>query len=110
MGCLVKLYGPFFRFTGHLSADLERFRSLSGEDRHALRLMVGHAPRITGESEVDDLPTITFLRDPIERVKSLCQHLSEGKNPDLRHSFPPENFCLDALLASGAIELDNFQN
>jgi hypothetical protein len=108
--CLLQLYGPpCFIFSGDLSADLRYFRCLSGKQRRSLRLMSGHAPLITGEPDIDCLPTVTFLRDPIERVKSFCQHVSEGKSPYLLRSFPPKKFVLDAFLDSGIMELDNFQ-
>jgi hypothetical protein len=72
-------------------------------------LVAGHSPRITGIPQVDVLPTITFLRDPVKRVKSFCQHVSEGKSPDMLIRFPPERFDLDEFLASGDVQLSNFQ-
>ena len=98
-----------FSFTGDADLDTKRFYTLSEYDRENVGLFVGHAPIITGISQADNATTITFLRDPVERVKSFCQHVSEGKSPYLIHQFPPDNFNLDKLLNSGILELSNFQ-
>jgi len=64
---------------------------------------------VTGIQEADEALTITFLRNPVSRVISYCQHVSEGKSPHLRREFPPETFDLDAFLRSGNVELANLQ-
>ncbi len=107
---LARIYGgPRFDFSGNIQADRRRFRTLVPSRRDQLRLVAGHSPRITGIPLVDTLPTVTFLRDPIKRVKSFCQHVSEGKSPDQLDRFPPERFDLDEFLASGDVQLANFQ-
>lgn len=63
----------------------------------------------TGFLEVDDALTITMFRDPIRRVRSFCQHVSEGKSPHLVDRFPPWSFNLDDFLDSGLGELSNLQ-
>ncbi|BBL70076.1 hypothetical protein [Methylogaea oryzae] len=109
--CLQRLYpGGEFQFTGDLTEDLERWRALSAEQRLDIRLISGHAPYITNEAEIDTVPAITLLRDPIARVRSYCQHVSEGKIASLLTRFPPDDFDLNELLQSDAgSELDNLQ-
>lgn len=72
-------------------------------------MFTGHAPIVTGIKEADDATTITMLRDPIDRVKSFCQHVSEGRSPYLIDNFPPQSFKLDSFLESGNKELMNLQ-
>lgn len=80
--------------------------------RHAASkpmLFVGHSPACTGIDIVDTAPTIVFLRDPVARVQSFCQHVFEGKSPHLLEAFPPESFDLDRFLGSKNVELSNLQ-
>lgn len=98
--------GHFF-FHGTLDADLARFLALPRGERTRIGLFLGHAPLVTGIAAADQAPTITLLRDPIQRVKSFCQHVAEGKSEYLRHAFPPGQFDLDRFLASGNGELAN---
>ena len=108
--CLRRIYrGKEFIFSGTPQNEAERFNSLPVPTREEIVLVTGHAPRLTGIDEIDSLPTITLLRHPVDRVKSFCQHVSEGKSPHLRDVFPPEKFSLNALLESGNGELSNFQ-
>jgi hypothetical protein len=72
-------------------------------------LVLGHAGIHTGISIVDSLPTITFLRDPIQRVTSFCRHVNEGKTPHLKNEFPVGRLDLNKFLESGYIELSNLQ-
>lgn len=94
-----------FEFSGHLPADRKRFEALPETERENIMLFTGHAPIVTGIPRVDRATTITILRDPVSRVKSYCQYVSEGKIPD----YPAEKFNLDSLLRSGNAELSNFQ-
>ena len=98
-----------FVFTGVDEADRARFAALPEAKRNRVVLFTGHAPLVTGFKEADEATIITFLRDPLNRVKSFCQHVAEGKSPHLRGAFPPESFSLDAFLASGNGELSNLQ-
>lgn len=98
-----------FAFTGDIAADMKRFEALSERDKKNGVLFSGHAPIVTGLKEADEATTITFLRDPIKRVKSFCQHVSEGKSEYLVNDFPPETFNLDEFLESGNEELSNLQ-
>ncbi|HEV3468796.1 MAG TPA: hypothetical protein VG148_05710 [Pyrinomonadaceae bacterium] len=100
---------PLFDFGGELAADRERFEALPERERKAVALFTGHAPLVTGLKEADEATTITFLRDPISRVKSFCQHVYEGKSEYLLNDFPPESFSLDEFLESGNEELSNLQ-
>jgi hypothetical protein len=108
--CLRRIYGRgeyFFGFTGNLEGDLNRYAGLDSKDQ--IKLIAGHSYRIVGIKEIDELPTITFLREPLSRVKSFCQHVWEGKSPHLVKDFPPGQFDLDDFLSSGNEELDNLQ-
>lgn len=98
-----------FQFSGIPSADRERFEALPEEDRENIVLFTGHAPVFTGIERADGATIITILRDPISRVQSYCQHVFEGKVPNLIADFPPEAFDLDKFLESGDPELSNLQ-
>ncbi|MFM2482040.1 sulfotransferase family 2 domain-containing protein [Celerinatantimonas sp. YJH-8] len=98
-----------FEFTGNMALDLKRFESLPESDKEQIELFTGHAPIVTGVNQADNATIITFLRDPISRVKSFCQHVSEGKSPCLIDNFPPKTFNLDTFLESGYGELSNLQ-
>lgn len=98
-----------FEFSGGLNSDIKRFKELSANDKNNIVLFLGHAPFKTGISSADNATIITFLRDPINRVKSFCQHVAEGKSMHLIDDFPPETFNLDKFLDSGNAELSNLQ-
>jgi hypothetical protein len=114
--CLFLLYlRPYllrrqFVFSGDIEADQRRFAGLSPQARRRITICTGHAPRVTGCSEIDAMPTVTLLRHPVERVKSFCQHISEGKSPQIYSPVGHGPFDLDALLDSGRIQLNNFQS
>ena len=97
--CLVLMYPrDIFIFTNAPKQDRRRYEELSDLDRNKLEIIAGHAPLTTGIQEVDSVPTLTLLRHPIHRVKSFCQHVSEGKGGYLRNFFSPETFNLDDFL------------
>lgn len=96
-----------FGFTGNIENDIKIFNTLDDAQQREIGLVWGHSPRITGISVVDMMPTVTFLRHPVRRVQSFCQHVSEGKSPNLLDSFPPAAFDLDQFLDSGIGELEN---
>jgi len=98
-----------FRFTGNFDSDIKRYEALSENDKNKVVLYYCHMPINTGIKEMDDATIITFLRNPVERVKAFCQHVREGKSPHLRNVFPPDSFDLDKLLDSGYPELYNLQ-
>jgi len=101
--------GKGFVFKGYLPSDIERFRALSEHDRNSIELFTGHAPITSGIPEADNATIITFFREPVTRVKSFCQHVSEGKSAELVRDFPPESFKLDEFLRSGNSQLSNLQ-
>lgn len=104
------LGAPHFSFSGEWAVDQRRWQALSADRRARIRLFTGHAPIETGIAEADhDIAIVTMLRHPRDRVKSLCQHVFEGKSPHLLERFPPERFDLDAFLASGHEGLSNLQ-
>ncbi len=96
-------------FSGDNAQDIKRFRELSPDEQKAIVLFTGHAPILTGIPEADDIAIITILREPVSRVKSFCQHVSEGKSPHLLASYPPESFSLDEFLNSENNEISNLQ-
>jgi hypothetical protein len=98
-----------FVFTGDIAADIQRFAELPEAERSAIKFFSGHAPISTGLRDADDAKIITFLREPISRVKSFCQHVWEGKSPYLVHEFPPYRFDLERFLRSGNLEIANLQ-
>jgi hypothetical protein len=50
-----------------------------------------------------------MLREPVARVKSFCQHVSEGKSPHLVERFPMNSFNVSEFIESGLDELANLQ-
>jgi len=100
----------YFSFRGRIDLDRERYLALSEDEKDTIDLFVGHAPLLSGIREADEIPIITILRDPVSRVKSFCQHVSEGKSAYLLESNPPETFNLDAFLYSDNSELSNLQS
>lgn len=108
---LVREYGlgRYFGLSGDMASCVRRFNALPENQRLATRLFLGHAPLVAGLPEADDARIITFLREPVKRTISFCQHVSEGKSPYLVDQFPPETFDLDEFLASGNKELGNLQ-
>ncbi len=98
-----------FELNGDIASNLERFAALTDEEKQDVDLFTGHAPIISGLEEADRATLITFLRNPVSRVQSFCQHVFEGKSPHLIKQFPPYHFSLDELLESGGHELSNVQ-
>jgi len=99
----------FFSFTGDATLDDQRFSALSEYEKNNIGVFIGHAPVVTGIRQADDATIVTFLRDPVDRVRSICQHVSEGKSQYLLEKYPPDKFCLDEFLESGIMELSNYQ-
>jgi len=98
-----------FELNAHIASNLERFAALPEEERRNILLFTGHAPIISGLDEADNATIITFLRNPVSRVQSFCQHVFEGKSPHLIERFPPGKFSLDEFLGSGGHEISNVQ-
>lgn len=99
-----------FVFSGNPRADGQRYQAMTAAARERVAICMGHAPLHTGCEELDRLPTLTLLREPLSRVKSLCQHVSEGKSPNIYRSDQGHPFDLDEFLASGRVQLNNFQS
>jgi len=99
-----------FIFTGDFNTDLQRYRQIAPATREKLVLHLGHAPLFTGIKEIDSIPTITFLRNPIDRVISHCQHVSEGKSFGSSKNLNYKNMDVDQFLSSGRTQLSNFQS
>ena len=110
-GILISQYGlrNHFQFIGPIDEVTSRWNSLSIAKQQNTNLFLCHSPLVTGIDKADQSKIITFLRDPVSRVKSFCQHVFEGKSPYLRDKFPPSAFSLDDFLNCGELELDNLQ-
>ena len=107
---LAREYGRSrFEFHGDCDQDRVRYEALSAEDQQAVQFFHGHAPIQTGIAAVDAAPILTMLREPVARVKSFCQHVSEGKSPHLIERFPVKSFNVTEFLESGLDELANLQ-
>lgn len=98
-----------FYFTGSINLDKKKYEALEKYKQNNIELFLGHARLVTGIENADNTKIITFLRDPISRVKSFCQYVSVGKSSYLRKEFPPDKFDLDKFLESGNDELSNLQ-
>ncbi|MBL0343731.1 hypothetical protein [Candidatus Villigracilis affinis] len=94
-----------FVFKGAVQYDVMRFKELPEKEKQKVILFTGHAPILTGLEEADTAKIITFLRNPISRVKSFIQHISEGKSPE----YLKGPFNLDEFLESGTKDLENLQ-
>ncbi len=94
-----------FVFKGAVQYDVMRFKDLPEKEQKKIVLFTGHAPILTGLEEADNAKIITFLRNPVSRVKSFVQHISEGKSPE----YLKGQFNLDEFLASGTKDLENLQ-
>lgn len=98
-----------FVFSGNFKADAKRIDAMSPAVLGRIAICTGHAPLTTGCEEFDVMPTVMLLRDPVERVKSFCQHVSEGKSPYLHDPATKGAFDLDDFLAGERFQLSNFQ-
>lgn len=98
-----------FVFSGNFKADKQRIDAMSPAARNRIAICTGHAPLTSGCREFDGMPTVVLLRDPVERVKSFCQHVSEGKSPQLYDPAVNGAFDLDRFLAKDRVQLNNFQ-
>jgi hypothetical protein len=98
-----------FSLSGDPNVDIQNFNLRSEQYKANTKLFLGHSQIISDIERADTGVIITILRDPVERVKSFCQHAAEGKSEYLRDKFPPESFNLDDFLACGDISLSNLQ-
>jgi len=98
-----------FQFTGDIKVDKNNFCQLTSTQKNNISLFIGHAPIYTGIDFIDGIETVTLLRDPIERVKSFCQHAAEGKSEYINDLLAGTQFNLDNFLNRGILELNNLQ-
>jgi hypothetical protein len=96
---------PYFAFRGNAESDMQRWQDLSPQEREKIHLFLGHMSLFTGIAEVDDSTTFTLLREPVSRIKSLCQYVFEGNWLE----YPVGSFDLDRFLKSGDHQLFNHQ-
>jgi hypothetical protein len=95
---------PYFAFNGP-AADIQRYLNMAEQERQKIWLFLGHLSLCIGIKEIDEATTITLLRKPIARVKSLCQYIFEGNWDE----YPVGSFDLDRFLNSGNQQLFNHQ-
>lgn len=98
-----------YYFSGPSPVSIQKYLDLPEPEKQKIFLILGHLPLTTGVEDLDQATILTFLRHPIRRVKSLCQHVYEGKSKYLLKDFPPESFNLDRFLDSGDHQLYNHQ-
>ena len=108
---LVMAYGRkhSFAFTGSPPRDRERLLALDEKTRSNITLYYGHSYYETGVGEADRARIITFLREPVSRVKSFIQHAGERKEKYLPDAALDQPFTVDAFLDTGNPELANLQ-
>lgn len=109
---LVRAYGRkhAFPFSGNPKKDRQRLLELGESARKKIRLFYGHSVFETGVAEADRARIITFLREPVDRVKSFIQHAGERKEKYLPDAAPDEPFSVARFLESGNPELSNLQS
>jgi hypothetical protein len=77
--------------------DLERFETMSPDQRARYRVLSGHVPFGAHSLFPSPALTITFLRDPVERILSLYSYMrSEPTHPLYERARAPD-FTLRAL-------------
>ncbi|MEM6910841.1 MAG: hypothetical protein AAF555_04590 [Verrucomicrobiota bacterium] len=105
---LQQQYGPkvFTLRNTHLSGDVNCLRERL-EIGERINVISGHAPLDIGLPQVDELECILFLRNPLRRLRSMCQHVWEGKSGNLIWRYPPEGFDIKKLLRSNEWEINN---
>lgn len=96
-----------FVFSGDARSDLRRLQAMPEKRRDGLLLYTGHGPLNCGVESIVRTPTITFLRHPVSRVVSLCQHIFDGKSPEISNRRLSRPGALDAWLDSGEPQLSN---
>jgi len=108
---MVRIYGRknSFPFTGDAPTDRKRLMALDERTRKNITLYYGHSLYETGVEEADQAHIITFLREPVDRVKSFIQHAGERKEKYLPGSAMDKPFSVTEFLDSGNSELSNLQ-
>lgn len=99
-----------FVFSSDPAESRQRFDAFPENERRAIRAFIGHSLFHTGIAEADNADIVTYLREPVSRVKSFITHVAEGRSQHLAKDRKPiEGFEIDAFLASGNLELENLQ-
>jgi hypothetical protein len=109
---LLRVFGRRHRFvfSSDPSESRHRFQALRDEERNSIRVFIGHSLFETGISEADNAQIVTFLREPVSRVKSFITHVSEGRSKYLTpDGKSPSDLTIDEFLESGNPELENLQ-
>jgi hypothetical protein len=108
---LVIAYGRkhAFSFSGSPSKDRKRLLEIDEETRRNITLYYGHSFYETGVEEADRASIITFLREPVSRVKSFIQHAGERKEKYLPEAAIDQPFTVNEFLDTGNYELANLQ-
>lgn len=109
---LLRVFGRKHRFvfSSDPTESRQRFAALPDGERRAVRVFIGHSLFETGIPEADNAEIVTYLREPVSRVKSFITHVAAGRSNYLpADGKPMAEFSVDEFLASGNLELANLQ-
>lgn len=96
-----------FIFRGDIEADIDRWHQLGDFYRERIGVVAGHVPLTTGIVEIDQAPTFTLLRHPVERAASFCRHVLDPKKSHyLRHQGYD---TIDKIIGHADREVSNMQ-
>lgn len=91
------------------SSEKEKFDKLDAAKRASIKVFIGHSLFETGVPEADDARLVTYLREPVSRVKSFIRHVAAGKSGYIQPTSRDGKFSVDEFLESGNLELSNLQ-
>lgn len=96
--------------TSAANEDRERLLALSPEERAPIRIFIGHSVYQTGIPEADAATIVTYLREPVSRVRSFIAYVAAGRTGHWQAGSGAEApFSVDEFLEQGAEELKNLQ-
>lgn len=96
-----------FIFSTNHRDNLEKIASMSAKERASIRTFIGHSLYETGIPEADHARIVTYLREPVSRVKSFINYVAAGRTAIQVNNASP--FSIDEFLESGNAELSNLQ-
>lgn len=96
-----------FIFSTNHPDNLAKIDAMSASERAAIRVFIGHSLFETGIPEADSALLVTYLREPVSRVKSFISHVAAGRTSIAVD--PHQEFSVDHFLESGNKELENLQ-
>lgn len=96
-----------FVFSRSWEEYIARWNELSDSEKSKLRIISGHVPLRTGIPIIDEAPSFTILRDPMQRAASFCRHALDPKKG--HYLWEKGIRDLDTLLDNPVRELRNLQ-